>query len=75
VRFAHERAGLTASRLREIAQRTAAGVERARAEMAAHARTHPAFRAIGAGMAQQWKAGVKLLSYFDALPKRAVTVR
>ncbi|MGJ7610107.1 MULTISPECIES: type II toxin-antitoxin system HipA family toxin [unclassified Variovorax] len=70
VRFAHERAGLTAVRLREIAQRTAAGVEQARAEMAVHARAHPEFKAIGAAMARQWKAGVKLLSFFDALPRR-----
>ncbi|MBT2333110.1 HipA N-terminal domain-containing protein [Variovorax paradoxus] len=34
---------------------------------------HPEFKAIGAGMARQWTAGIKLLSYFDASPRRALS--
>jgi serine/threonine-protein kinase HipA len=73
VRFAQERAGLTQARLREMAQRVAAGLEEASAEMAVHSRAHPAFKPIGAGMAREWAAGIKLLSYFDVPPKRTLS--
>lgn len=75
LRFAQERGGLTSTRLIEIAQRIAVGVEQALAEMAAHVRTHPQFKAVGADMAQQWKAGIALLSYFDPPRRRAGSAR
>jgi hypothetical protein len=56
-----------------MAQRVAAGLEEASAEMAVHSRAHPAFKPIGAGMAREWAAGIKLLSYFDVPPKRALS--
>ncbi|CAN5384731.1 type II toxin-antitoxin system HipA family toxin [soil metagenome] len=74
VRFAQERAGLTVARLREIAQRTAAGVEKAGAEVAAHARAHPEFEAVGAAMAKEWKAGIQRMSHFDLPPRRSRAV-
>lgn len=66
VRFAQERAGLTMARLRDMAQRIAAGLEAASAELAVFGRARPEFGALCADMGKQWAAGLGLLSYFDA---------
>jgi serine/threonine-protein kinase HipA len=72
VRFAQERAGLTMSRMREMAQRIAAGLEAASTEMAAFGRARPEFGALCADMGRQWAVGIALLSYFNApIPARA----
>lgn len=66
MRDARKARGQTLARMRDIAQRTVAGLEQASAEMAAFARARPAFKAVCTGMGEQWGAGIRLMSYFDA---------